>query len=117
MKSVQTLGLVGLLCIAGCAGPEIVPAGPDTYTVSSGGGLGMTPATAPQRAAAFKAANAFCAKRGLVMVPVSVDTKPGEIGRHTAEVDLVFRALRPGDPDIKRPAVEQPHYIQRVQVR
>jgi hypothetical protein len=90
--------------MTGCASePEVVPAGPDTYYVSAGGGLGWTPASAPIRAKVYKAANNFCAKRGLVMMPVSVNERPGEMGRHTASMDLVFRALKPGDSEIKRP--------------
>lgn len=87
---------------AGCASPEVVSAGPDTYTVAAGGGLGMTPSSAPVRAAVYKAANQFCAKRGLVMVPVMVDESPGVMGSHTAQVELTFKALRPGDPAIRK---------------
>lgn len=101
----------------GCARLEVVPAGPDTYSVSAGGGLGWTPSSAPVRAKVYKAANDYCVKRGLVMVPVSVDERPGEMGRHTASMELVFRALRPGDPDIKRPAVETPDSIKRIEIR
>jgi hypothetical protein len=54
---------------------------------------------------------------GLVMVPVSFDSRPGELGRHPPSADLVFRALKPGDPDIKRPNVEGPDRIIRVQER
>jgi len=79
--------------------------------------LGWTPSSAPIRADVYKAANDYCIKRGLVMVPVSVDERPGKIGHHTASVELVFRALHPGDPDIKRPSVEKPDYIKRVEIR
>ena len=99
---VRACGLAAVLGMAGCATPEVVGAGPQTYTVSAGGGLGWTPASGPQRTKVFKVANAYCAQRGLVMVPVSLDERPGEIGRHTAGVTLLFRGLRPGDPEIRR---------------
>lgn len=114
--------IISIFCLAtlftGCASrPEVVPAGPDTYTVAAGGGMGWTPSSAPVRAAVYRAANEFCQKRGLVMVPVSLDQRPGQIGSHTASVELVFRALPPGDPEIQRPTIERPDHTQRVQIR
>jgi len=108
-----TTALLALSLFAGCAA-QVVPAGPDTYTVSSSG-AGFS--TAGVRARAYRAANDFCAKRGLVMVPVSFDAQGGVLGQRPPTADLVFRALRPGDPEIKRPNVEGPNYIERVQHR
>lgn len=101
------------LFFAGCAA-EVVPAGPDTYTVAASG-AGFS--SAGVRASVYKTANEFCAKRGLVMVPVSFDVKDGELGRRPPSAELVFRALRPGDPEIKRPNIEGPNFILRVQNR
>lgn len=96
-------GLALSWLLAGCAlGPRVVPAGPQTYTVSAEGGLNWTEATSSAREAVFSAANRFCAERKLVMVPVSLDVHPGEWGERLASADLVFRALRPGDPAIGR---------------
>lgn len=108
-----TGALIVLACMLGCAS-QVVPAGPDTYTVSSSG-AGFS--SAGVRARAYQAANDFCAKRGLVMVPVSFDAQGGVLGQRPPTADLVFRALRPGDPEIKRPNVEGPNYIQRIQQR
>ena len=47
-------------------------------SVSSEGGLSWNETTEPAREAVFRAANRFCAKRKLVMVPVSLDMRPGE---------------------------------------
>jgi hypothetical protein len=108
---------ISLSTLIGCAGPQVVPAGPDTYSVSAGGGLGWTPSSAPVRAKVYQAANDYCTKRGLIMVPISVDQRPGQIGRHTASMELVFRALPPGDPEIRRPSIERPDHIQRNEIR
>lgn len=115
MKSfVRASALAAVIVIfTGCAS-QVVPAGPDTYTVSSSG-AGFS--TAGVRARAYKAANDFCAKRGLIMVPVSFDAQGGVMGQRPPTADLVFRALRPGDPEIKRPNMEGPNHIQRVQMR
>lgn len=105
--------LLMVSALAGCAA-QVVPAGPDTYSVSSSG-AGFS--TAGVRSRAYRAATDFCSKRGLVMVPVSFDAQGGVLGSRPPTADLVFRALRPGDPDIKRPNVETPTVIQRIQVR
>lgn len=97
----------------GCA-TSVTPAGPDTYMVSASG-AGFS--SGAERARAYRIANEWCAKRGLVMVPVSMDSRDGEYGRKAPSADLVFRALPPGDPEIRRPNVEGPNHIQRVQVR
>ena len=31
--------------------------------------------------------------------------------------DLMFRAMKPGDPDINRPTVEKPDYTERRELR
>ena len=114
------LVLTVALLLTGCntyMGSEVVPAGPDTYTCSAGGGLGWTTSPAPVRASVYRSANDFCIKRGLVMVPVSTDEHPGVYGQHMASFELVFRAVPPGDPEIKRPASEKPDTIQRIQSR
>lgn len=62
-------------------------------------------ATAGAREKVYKKANEFCTANGLVMVPVSFKARPGELGRHPPSADLVFRALKPGDPAIERPEI------------
>ncbi|HKQ40641.1 MAG TPA: hypothetical protein VJ063_21415 [Verrucomicrobiae bacterium] len=100
--------------ITGCS-TGVVPAGPDTYLISrSVSGFGTAGAA---KAAVYKEANAWCTARGLVMVPVSSDAKDPVIGQHMGSADLLFRALKPGDPEIKRTNVESPDHTQRIQVR
>lgn len=108
-----TCALILVSFFAGCAA-QVIPAGPDTFTVSSSG-AGFS--TAGVRARTYRAANDYCTRRGLVMVPVSFDAQGGVLGQRAPTADLVFRALRPGDPEIKRPNVEGPNYIERVQHR
>ena len=95
--------LAPALAFTGCAsGPRVAPAGPQTHTVSAEDGLNWDATTIPARELAFRAAHRYCAKRKLVMVPVSLDVRPGEHGVRPATADLVFRALPPGDPAIGR---------------
>ena len=107
--------MLTVVLLAGCAGGEIIPSGPDTYTVTSGASAGFS--SAGVRAEVYKAANKFCEERGLIMVPVSLDAREGALAQHPPSATLVFRALKPGDPDIKRVNVEGPDSIQRIQTR
>jgi hypothetical protein len=94
--------LVSLLVLAGCTTSNVIATGPDTYMVSaSGAGF----ASAGVREAVYEEANAFCASRGLVMVPITFKAREGALGRHPPSADLTFRALKPGDPDIERPMI------------
>ncbi len=95
--------LAGALLLAGCAtGPRVVPAGPQTYMVSTGGGLGWRTTEASARETVLRQAERFCKKRGLVMVPLTLDVHPGELEEYEPAADLVFRALPPGDREIGR---------------
>ncbi len=99
---------------SGCASP-ITPAGPDTYMIATTS-VGLVTGSAP-KAKAYRLASKWCTDRGLVMVPVSTDSRDTEIGGRYAGAELYFRALKPGDPGIHRPSVDKPDHIQRVQVR
>ena len=107
--------LASILIMLGCATPGVMPAGPDTYSVTSGASAGFS--SAGVRAEVYSLANKFCEERGLVMVPVSMDAREGALGRNPPSATLVFRALKPGDPDIKRANDEGPDKIIRIQQR
>jgi len=114
--SKQAITLFSLiLLITGCASPGVIPAGPDTFTVTSGTSAGFSSANV--RAEVYLLANKFCEERGLIMVPVSMDAREGALGRHPPSATLVFKALSPGDPEIKRVNVEGPDSITRIQNR
>jgi hypothetical protein len=96
---VRAFALAPVLMLAGCAlGPRVVPVGPQTYSVSATDGL----VSAPAREVVLSTADRYCSKRKLVMVPVSLDVHPGTNRDPLATADLVFRALKPGDPEIGR---------------
>lgn len=81
----------------------------------SAGGVGFS--TAGVRERTYFTAQKFCTERGLVFVPVSFDAQNGVLGQRAPTADLVFRALPPGDPEIKRPNLEKPDTTQRIQSR
>ena len=86
---------IGLFLI-GCASPQVVSAGPDTYIVADSGGI-YTQNSGPIRAEVFRIANQFCETNGLVMLPIAVDERPYVLGHNTASVKLTFRAVSPKD--------------------
>mgnify|MGYP006090183661 FL=1 len=113
-KIIQLVATISAIAFLPSCGTKVIPSGPDTYSVSSSG-AGFS--TAGVRARVYTAANDYCNIRGLVMVPVSADIRGGVYGQRAPSADLVFRALKPGDPDIKRPNVEGPDHTLRVQNR
>lgn len=106
--------LCGAAMLSGCAS-SVVPAGPDTYMISTTE-VGLTQG-GRAKAAAYRKADEWCRKRGLVMVPIAVDQHSAEPFGRYGGAELTFRALKPGDPEIQRYNVEKPDHTQRIQVR
>ena len=80
-----------LVLLAGCVSNTIAPLGQDTYMVSRGGWPNMNGFAV--EAWCYKAANEYCAARGLVMIPVETTTIDGAVFAHNASSKLVFRAV------------------------
>lgn len=108
MKIRGKLILVACILGFGCTTSNVIPTGPDTFMITSSG-VGFS--TAEVRENVFYAANEYCANRGLVMVPVSFKATPGEYGRHPPSADLIFRALKSGDPDIGKVSLTEANQI------
>jgi hypothetical protein len=114
MKARSLLMLFGVTILSGCAA-SVVPAGPDTYMISTTE-IGLTQG-GRAKAEAYRKADEWCRARGLVMVPIAVDQHSAEPFGRYGGAELTFRALKPGDPEIKRINVEKPDFTQRLQVR
>jgi hypothetical protein len=92
--------LVATLCLTACAASTgILPAGPDTYTV--------TEAYAPVRGGSTTAkqvalpeANQFCEERGRKFLPMNMSEGP-------TKYTVTFRCLLPTDPELQRPNFQQ----------
>lgn len=113
MKATILATIAGIFLVS-CTNSGVIPAGPDTYMISAGG-VGFS--SAGVRAKTYKKAKEFCDQKGLVFVPLSLDAQEGVYGERPPSANLTFRALKPGDPEIKRPTLEKPNHIQRIQVR
>lgn len=108
------LMLCGVTILSGC-GASVVPAGPDTYMIATTE-IGLTQG-GRAKAEAYRKADEWCRARGLVMVPIAVDQHSAEPFGRYGGAEMTFRALRPGDPEIKRINVEKPDFTHRIQVR
>lgn len=92
------LGVFGIAVgLAGCAtfGSEVVPVGKDTYQLSMTGVGFSTQANTNIKALA--AANDYCSKLGLHMVPRN-SAESGVYGWSPRQDNLVFMCLRANDP-------------------
>lgn len=114
MKLFAPLSLAIALSCTSCITTGVTPCGPDTYTVSSQG-VGFS--DGGTRARVYKKANKFCEDRGLVMVPIAIDSERGQFARSEPNTNLTFLALKPGDPAIRRTNIDAPDYTLRVQHR
>ena len=78
------------MCV-GCASPNLVKTGRDTYMVNGGGWPRMNGFAVESEC--YQAANQFCATRGLVMGTASATTIDGQPFVHNASCKLVFKAV------------------------
>lgn len=113
-KSFLLLLPLGAFLNASCSS-GVVPTGPDSYMISrsvSGFSSG-----AAGKAKAYREASDWCAKRGLVMVPITADSIDPVIGKGMGSAEVHFKALPPGDPRINSATIEKPDRIERIEVR
>jgi hypothetical protein len=99
------LSLIGViaLSVSACS-TGIVSTGGNTYMVAHSGSTLTHEASL--KAKCYEEANAFCAARGLDMVPVSTagrDGNPVPFGKG-ASCELIFKAIVKGSPEDVQPA-------------
>ena len=90
--------------------------GRDTYMIS-GSTPGMV-SSATVRARLLREADKWCRQNGLVMIPVSYGGQDAVVGQHTANAEVIFRAVPPSDPDNARPRYErQPDHHEMITIQ
>ena len=102
------------LVLAACSS-GVVPTGPNTYMISKS--VHGFSSGAAGKAAVFREASAWCAEKGLVMVPITSDSREPVAGRGMGSAEVHFKALPPGDPGISSANIERPSSINRIEVR
>lgn len=92
-----------LIFMTSCAASSgILPAGPDTYTVTErfsairGGSL-----TAQK--VSMTEASQFCTQQGKEFFPLDMEELPGMTTPVNTGYSVTFRCLNPGDPELQRP--------------
>ena len=93
-------GSIALL--AGCLpGTGILPAGPNTYTITEKNLGGVFGDIEPAKRAALTEANEYCAQQGRQFVPSIMEGSPGGPAR-PPNYTVTFKCLLPGDPEIAK---------------
>ena len=85
------LSLLALVLLNGCMS-SVTPAGPGLYYISKGP-LSIWSSAARAKADCYREANVWCAKRGLIMVPVTSAADDSSFG-HAGSAELTFRAVK-----------------------
>jgi hypothetical protein len=84
--------------LAGCAmSTGILPAGPDTYTITERRAPIRGGATTAEQDALTEA-NTYCSDRGRVFLATDLVTPPSANPWGPTSYSVTFRCLRPGDP-------------------
>lgn len=96
------LSLITAVNLVGCQmGTGILPAGPDTYTLTEHAAAIVGGSTTAQQTALTKA-NAYCAQQGRQFVVSDMLTPASANPYGPTNYSVTFRCLLPGDPDLAR---------------
>jgi hypothetical protein len=98
-KLLATVTATGVLT-ACSMGTGILPAGPDTYTLTEHRAPVLGGSTTTQQAAMTEA-NAFCARQGRQFLPVDMLTPQSANPYGTTGYSVTFRCLLPADPELQ----------------
>jgi hypothetical protein len=103
-----------LLAFAGCeVSSPIVPAGKDSYLVSSHVGACVRCSAAVK---SLKAANDFCAKQGRVVIVRNTSGATNPFGYDTGN-QTVFSCVSPDDPEYTRPTLRKDNGVTTIENR
>ncbi len=97
--------LIFSVLLFGCAtSTGVIPAGPDTYTITTDSRVAVVEAGANKRAIkrAIQDANAYCASSGKKMRtvrPPRLSSRKNFVGNEIPTYNLTFRCLATGDED------------------
>lgn len=109
------LPLILVLALPSCSSSGVVSTGPNSYMISKS--VHGFSSGAAGKADVYREASAWCAKRGLVMVPITSDSRDPVAGKGMGSAEVHFKALRPGDPGINSGAITKPDEIKRIEIR
>jgi hypothetical protein len=99
VKHLLPIAAISVALTACSMGTGILPAGPDTYTVTERRAPVLGGSTTAQQAAMTEA-NAFCAQQGRQFLPVDMVTPPSANPYGATGYSVTFRCLLAGDPEL-----------------
>jgi len=102
MKKLFFIVFVALLAGCGTTTSEIITVGNDTYFIS---GHGYAKKAPEAMTALYREANACCQNMGKKFVPVSTDSQSFDL--YSSSVNMHFRCLLAGDPELERPVIKR----------
>jgi len=101
MRSLLTV-MAGAIVLSGCtSGTGILPAGPDTYTVTKKVSLILGGGNEAEKEA-LTGANDFCEQKGLKFVPNTMGAQPSLSELTPGAYSVLFRCLSPNDPAVTK---------------
>lgn len=102
----RLLVLAGIGLIGGCAvAHDVAKLGPDTYTVSANAAPARGGASGA-RSLAVNAAGAYCERMSREVLVTNISGQTTNV-YGAGSVDVTFRCLQPGDPQLQRPTHEK----------
>lgn len=101
MKNLFCIFAIILLSGCGVTTSEVVPAGKDTFMIVGHGYATKAPEAMLEL---YKEANKYCSAFEKHFVPVSTSSEPFD--QLSSSVQMHFRCLREGDPELNRPMLE-----------
>ena len=89
------------LSLTGCVSTGILPAGPNTYTVTESVDPMLGGSVAAQKRS-LTAANAFCLEKGREFLPLEMFAPRSASPYGPTDYSVTFRCLPAGDPELAR---------------
>jgi predicted RNA-binding Zn-ribbon protein involved in translation (DUF1610 family) len=110
--NVKALLIASLGAVAGCqVSSPVVPAGKDSYMVSSHVGACVSCSAAIK---SLKTANEFCAKQGKVVVVRNTSGATNPFGYDNGN-QTIFSCVSPDDPEYTRPTMRKDNGVTTVE--
>jgi len=107
----SSVAIMAILLSACAMSSGILPAGPDTYTVTERFAAIRGGSTEAQRVALTEA-DAYCKQQGRVFVPAMMDELPGITTPAATGYTVTFRCLARDDPAVAKFQLERsPNFI------
>ena len=102
----RTFALISTILLTSCTSSTgVIPIGEDTYMIGKSTNLALT--SSGIKAAAFKEASAYCAKKNKKIQIISTTATDMKLGSHVGSTEIQFMCLAEGDSELNRPKLRK----------